>query len=85
MIIDPTVTHPANPYRYLYGKIVRLSYNATDRVLSHPVDLIRGLLAGDNHVGGRLKFGRDKKLYFTAGDQITLGCVRAGNRTLSRL
>ena len=32
----PTVTDPASPYRYLYGKIVRLTYSAVDRTLSHP-------------------------------------------------
>ena len=27
---DPTVTDPKDPYRYLYGKIVRLTYNAAN-------------------------------------------------------
>ena len=64
-----TVTDPASPYRYLYGKIVRFTYNAADRTLSDPVNVISGLPAGDDHVGGRLKFGPDKKLYFAIGDQ----------------
>src|ERR1044072_1606496 len=35
---DPDVTDPASPYRYLYGKIVRLRYNSATRTLSDPVD-----------------------------------------------
>jgi PQQ-dependent dehydrogenase (s-GDH family) len=66
---DLTVTNPASPYRYFYGKIVRFTYNAADRTLSQPVNVITRLPAGDDHVGGRLKFGPDKKLYFAIGDQ----------------
>lgn len=66
---DPTVTDPGSPYRYLYGKIVRLTYNKASGTLSNPVDLITGLPAGDDHVSGRLKIGPDRKLYFTIGDQ----------------
>jgi PQQ-dependent dehydrogenase (s-GDH family) len=66
---DPTVTDPRSLYRYLYGKIVRLTFDKTTGTLSKPVDLITGLPAGNDHVSGRLKFGPDRKLYFTIGDQ----------------
>jgi len=66
---DPDVTDPASPYRYLYGKIVRLRYDAAKGTLSGPVNVITGLPAGDDHVGGRLKFGPKNKLFFTIGDQ----------------
>ena len=65
----PTATDPQSPYRYLYGKIVRLIYDKVNRTLSNPLDLITGLPAGNDHVAGRLKIGPDRKLYFTIGDQ----------------
>jgi PQQ-dependent dehydrogenase (s-GDH family) len=66
---DLTVTDPQSPYRYLYAKIVRLRYDPKTQRLSDPLVLISGLPAGDDHSGGRLKLGPDKKLYFTIGDQ----------------
>ncbi len=66
---NPTVRDPKNPYRYLYGKIVRLAYQKTTGTLSDPVDLIAGLPASNDHVSGRLKIGPDKKLYYTIGDE----------------
>ena len=65
----PAIADPNSPYRYLYGKIVRLAYNQADGTLSDPVDLVTGLPAGNDHVGGRLKIGPDRKLYFTIGDR----------------
>jgi PQQ-dependent dehydrogenase (s-GDH family) len=66
---DPDVGDPASPFRYLYSKIVRLHYNAANRVLSDPVNIIAGLPVGDDHNGGRLKLGPGNKLHLTIGDQ----------------
>ncbi|MFN0103313.1 MAG: glucose/sorbosone family PQQ-dependent dehydrogenase [Bryobacteraceae bacterium] len=65
----PAVTDSNSPYRYLYLKIVRLQYDQANGTLANPVDVITGLPAGNDHVGGRLKFGPDKELYLTLGDQ----------------
>lgn len=65
----PWLNGPQNPYRYLYGKIVRLKYQPADETLSDPADLITGLPVGNDHVSGRLKIGPDRKLYFTVGDE----------------
>jgi PQQ-dependent dehydrogenase (s-GDH family) len=65
---NPSVSDAASPYRFLYGKIIRLTYDKTKGTLSKPVDLVVGLPAGNDHVAGRLKFGPDRKLYFTVGD-----------------
>jgi PQQ-dependent dehydrogenase (s-GDH family) len=65
-----------NPYRHLYGKIVRFTYNKANGTLSNRVDLITGLPAGNDHLSGRLKIGPDRKLYFTIGD---LGHDQLGN------
>jgi PQQ-dependent dehydrogenase (s-GDH family) len=66
---NPDVADPASPYRYLYRKIVRLSYSTANRTLSDPLNIITGLPAGDDHQGGRLKIGPGNKLHFTIGDQ----------------
>jgi PQQ-dependent dehydrogenase (s-GDH family) len=64
-----SVTDTRSPYRYLYGKIVRLAYHKASGLLSDPRELITGLPVGNDHVSGRLKIGPDKKLYFTIGDE----------------
>ena len=65
---DETVPDPFNVYRFLYTKIVRLTYDAASGTLSDPVDVIAGLPAGNDHNSGRLKIGPDLRLYYTIGD-----------------
>ena len=61
-------------YTYLDGvdsylKVQRFSYDQGRRLLERPVDIITGLPAHDDHLGGRLAIGPDEKLYLTIGDQ----------------
>jgi PQQ-dependent dehydrogenase (s-GDH family) len=65
----PWLNDPRSPYRYLYSKIVRLTYHPAEGTLSDPLELISGLPVGNDHVSGRLKVGPDRKLYFTVGDE----------------
>ena len=58
-----------SPYRYLYTKIVRFTYDRAKETLSNPVTLIAGMPAGNDHQAGRMKIGPDRKLYYTIGDQ----------------
>jgi len=64
-----SVSDTKSPYRFLYGKIVRLAYHKASGLLSDPLELIAGLPVANDHVSGRLKIGPDKKLYFTIGDE----------------
>ena len=65
----PAIADPQNPYRYLYAKVVRLTYDKASEKLSNSVNVISGLPAGNDHVAGRLKVGPDLKLYLTLGDR----------------
>jgi PQQ-dependent dehydrogenase (s-GDH family) len=47
----------------------RYTWNQAAETLGSPVDLLRDLPAGEDHLSGRLVFGRDQKLYLTVGDQ----------------
>jgi PQQ-dependent dehydrogenase (s-GDH family) len=58
-----------SPYRFLYTKIVRFTYDKATETLGNPVTLISGMPAGNDHQAGRMKIGPDRKLYYTIGDQ----------------
>lgn len=66
---DRDVSDTESPYRFLYMRVVRLTYDAKTQRLSNPTPILTGLPAGDDHNGGRLKIGPDRKLYLTTGDQ----------------
>ena len=57
--------------------IRRYRYDQGSRTLVDPLDILTGLPTHDDHVGGRLAFGPDRKLYLTIGDQ---GSNFGGNR-----
>lgn len=76
---DPNVTDPKSPFRFLYFKIARYTYDKATDKLSSPVTIISGLPAGNDHNAGRLKFGPDSKLYLTIGD---MGHNQLGNYCL---
>jgi PQQ-dependent dehydrogenase (s-GDH family) len=46
----------------------RYRYNEDASALVDPVDILTGLPTHTDHVGGRLAFGPDRKLYLTIGD-----------------
>jgi PQQ-dependent dehydrogenase (s-GDH family) len=47
----------------------RYRYDQTAHTLVEPRDILTGLPTDTDHVGGRLAFGPDRKLYLTIGDQ----------------
>jgi PQQ-dependent dehydrogenase (s-GDH family) len=47
----------------------RYRYDEGTRTLVEPADILTGLPSDTDHVGGRLAFGPDRKLYLTIGDQ----------------
>jgi PQQ-dependent dehydrogenase (s-GDH family) len=49
-------------------KIRSYTYRSGSQRLTHPVDLITGMPAGNDHNSGRLRFGPDDKLYYTIGE-----------------
>ncbi|HAT6803333.1 TPA: dehydrogenase [Citrobacter freundii] len=61
-------------YTYLngdneYAKIVRLEYDDKKQTLGNETIVLEGIPAGNDHNGGRLRFGPDGKLYYTTGEQ----------------
>lgn len=52
-----------------HAKIVRMEYNEKTHALSNEKTVLAGFPAGNDHNGGRLRFGPDDKLYYTIGEQ----------------
>jgi len=65
---DPRMIDPASPYRHLFGKIVRLRYEAASGTLGDPVDVLTGLPASNDHNARRLAIAPDRTLHATLGD-----------------
>jgi PQQ-dependent dehydrogenase (s-GDH family) len=59
--------------------IRRYRIDGASRTLVEPVDVLAGLPTHDDHVGGRLVVGPDRKLYLTIGDG---GANFGGNRCM---
>jgi len=57
-------------------KVVRFTFDSSAHALGTPKDLLTNLPAGDDHQGGRVVFGPDRKLYVSIGDQ---GANQLGN------
>jgi len=57
----------------------RYTYDRGSGTLSDPVDLITGIPANDDHFGGRLAIGPDRRLYLSLGD---LGANFGRNRCM---
>jgi PQQ-dependent dehydrogenase (s-GDH family) len=58
----------------------RYRYDGNAKALVDPVDVLSGLPSHDDHVGGRLAMGPDRKLYMTIGDG---GANFGGNRCIA--
>ena len=52
-----------------HARSVRFDYDAATGTLSNPKAILSGLPAGDDHNGGRLRFGPDGTLYYSIGEQ----------------
>lgn len=60
--------------------IRRYRFDSAARALVDPVDVLAGLPSHDDHVGGRIAVGPDRKLYLTIGDG---GANFGGNRCMA--
>ena len=65
-----------NTSEFGYKKLVRYEYDAKSETLENPKAVLDKIPAGDDHNGGRLVFGPDKKIYLTLGE---LGHNQGGN------
>jgi PQQ-dependent dehydrogenase (s-GDH family) len=65
---DETVGDIFSAYRFLFTKIVRLTFDQATGTLKDPMIVIEGMPASNDHNSGRLKIGPDGKLFYTIGD-----------------
>jgi PQQ-dependent dehydrogenase (s-GDH family) len=65
------LTHDVDPGEAEVRRLAirRYVYDARTETLSNPTTVLDNLPAGNDHISGRLVFGRDQKLYLTIGDQ----------------
>ncbi|MCC8180313.1 MAG: PQQ-dependent sugar dehydrogenase [Planctomycetes bacterium] len=61
------------------GRLVKFDYNPATEQLTNEIILMENIPAGDDHNGGRLRFGPDNKLYLSLGEQ---GHNQGGNTCL---
>ncbi len=57
------------PAEFPRNAIRRYTYDEEAETLGEPEEVIAGLPAHNDHLGGRLAYGPDNMLYFTVGDQ----------------
>jgi PQQ-dependent dehydrogenase (s-GDH family) len=65
------LTHDVDPGDAEVRRLMirRYVYDARAETLGNPTTVLDNLPAGNDHISGRLVFGRDQKLYLTIGDQ----------------
>jgi PQQ-dependent dehydrogenase (s-GDH family) len=65
------LTHDVDPGAAEVRRLMirRYVYDPRTETLGSPTDVIDNLPAGEDHISGRLVFGRDRMLYLTIGDQ----------------
>ena len=63
-------TYDADPGATLARRLAirRYRFDAASATLVEPMDVIRNLPSHDDHVGGRMAIGPDRRLYLTIGD-----------------
>ena len=71
----------ASPYRFLYTKIVRLTYDRAKETLANPVTLVAGMPAGNDHQAGRMKIGPDRKLTTRSATRETISSATTASRS----
>jgi PQQ-dependent dehydrogenase (s-GDH family) len=65
---NPAFDVEGNPHRYLYMKLVRLTYDEATDTLGEPLELLVGLPASNDHNSGRIQIGPEGNLYLSIGD-----------------